>query len=157
MMTDDEVFAAYVALWKKAEGLGARVEYDGLDQDCAGKFFVRPEAGRPARPTIHIFRNCYEAKLKPTRGRSDAAPEGMAPPDLCIELIILAHEFGHFVSWQSRTPRDRWLRYDAATERRGRTSRDVLTGVRERGELERFDELLRPALRDALTSDGTRA
>ena len=109
-----------------------------------------PRTGRPPVPHIRLLRPHYEKVNEPTRGRNAGAPKDLPPPDLLYELVTLAHEFGHFESWRHRTPREQWLKYDAVTERRGRTTREVRAGARERGELGRVDELLRAALQQEL-------
>ncbi len=99
--TGSELWATYVALWKRAQAAGIHVHYNGIaNNPRSGGFHPRDGAtdgGR--RPMIEIVRPYYETHDEPTQGRNTGGAH-LPPPDLLEELITLAHEFGHFLSWK---------------------------------------------------------
>jgi hypothetical protein len=139
-------FAVYEALWRTVERLGASVIYDGLLEDGEGRFHPDPlETGED--PTIYIGRSCYDRIDQPTPFRNRYGCENLPKPDLRCETATLAHECGHFLSWQGRTPREEWNVYFSAA----RVRDNAWSRVREEGSRSEYNDELRAAARKALT------
>lgn len=100
------IWPVYLALWAKfTTEDGVFVSYDGVGENGEGGWFhPGDEATGPGRPKITICRACYpypSDEPSPVRndGSVDADDEHRAHPDLLQELITLAHECGHYVSF----------------------------------------------------------
>lgn len=157
-----DVFPAYEKLWKRAQDLGAVVTYltwiapgePSLTADHTGAtgWFRANVDVEGAQPFIDIYRlHPDDEPFSPSRARG---PEGasLPPPDLEEELITLAHEYGHLVSFRSATPRPEWHRYDESAKRRGAILERVADESDEIDGVE-LSELMREALRAELTED----
>jgi hypothetical protein len=132
----NDVFAIYTVVWARAEEVGAWVHYGVAGDGEAGYFHPhdgeRRGDGRPRKPEILIHRPYYKGPGHiPTEDSN--APPPLVQPDLVEELITLSHEYGHLMSWNGRTPRDQWERYDAVARRRseieGRSIDAMPTGL----------------------------
>jgi hypothetical protein len=107
------LFTSYDALWRRAQADGVWVRYDGAELDEAGSF-AHDGCGGYEKPEIRISR--------PFHGEPEDEPSELLgtgqPADIKSELLTLAHEYGHFLSWNGETPLDRWSRYHAAVLRK---------------------------------------
>lgn len=145
MMSDDEMFKLYVRAWRAVETAGAFVHYDGC-MEPAGYFHPHEGAEGFSHPTIAIRRPYYAGNGRtPTHKRNAGAPPQLPPPDIGYELITLAHEYGHLMSWKGRTPRPAWDAYNAVAIKRS----EAEIGI---ADLASADSA-RIALRNALTDD----
>ena len=144
-----DIFPIYEKLWARAESDGATVLYLGLGDDGGGVFYPHYNDSVEPRPTIEIIRNYYETIDSPTRDRNEAGRRTLPPPDLLREVVTLAHEFGHFLSWKGRTPRETWDRYYEAIGIRDET----WAQVDESGSIDAYNDRRRAAVQDALTED----
>jgi hypothetical protein len=140
-----DTFDIYVALWRRAEQLGARVRYDGSLADGEGSFHPNPNGEAEPRPTIDLGRPYYREIDQPSRLRNDGG-YALPAPDLADEVVTLAHECGHFLSWKDRTPRQVWNAYLQATVGRD----EVWDAVREDGSLSDESERIRAASKRSL-------
>lgn len=129
-MTDD-VFTIYQKAWAAAEVAGATVRYQS--HLPGGYFHPVAQANGAVSPIIGISRPWPEQATKPCRGYSQHAPPGQPPPDIAHELMILAHEYGHLLSWKERTPRARWRQGNAATRKRDEAWGTAPGTISERG------------------------
>jgi hypothetical protein len=101
-VTLDEVKTIYVALWRLAERRSAtgqptlHVRYNGVFEGEGGRFEVTDDA---SYKTIEVDRPFYDETCNggfdPHWHRKDGAAV-----DVTRELCILAHEYGHSVSWE---------------------------------------------------------
>ena len=109
----ESLFAAYKSLWKTAEdGGNVWVHYVGQDPNGAAGWFKPDGRGIFKKPEIAMVRPYY---IEPTTEPSDRRSDG-APVDLRAEIITLAHEFGHYLSWKESTEEAR-KSYRAAIDR----------------------------------------
>jgi hypothetical protein len=132
-----DVFQTYVTLWRKAEGLGATVRYDGDLSDGAGWFHPDPSGTGDDSPLIAIGRPYYqEPSFEPSQLRAEGS-QALPAPDLLAETVTLAHELGHFLSWKEHTSRDRWLVYFDAVKARDRAWSEVSYP----GSVDQFNEM----------------
>jgi hypothetical protein len=139
-----ELFDMYQALWRIVEELGASVFYDGCLEDGSGTFHPDPnETGGPS-PAIGIGRPYYSEADGPTRFRN-AGGNALPPPDLLSEVVTLAHEAGHFLSWRD-TQLSGWQTYFDAAQARDQ----ILSQVPKHGTVEEYNERLRGAVQAAL-------
>jgi|JI10StandDraft_1071094.scaffolds.fasta_scaffold06236_10 hypothetical protein len=120
-----DTFDIYSALWARAEGEGSTVSYYAVGEP-GGYFHPNERGAGHAYPMISIYRPWPEHTTAPCRGYSQYAPPDLAPPDLRHELLVLAHEFGHLMSWKGRTPRATWERYNAVAIKREKLNSEAL-------------------------------
>jgi hypothetical protein len=66
-----------------------------------------------SKPEIRLTRKHYR---EPKHEASDVL-DNDTPVDLQPEFLVLAHEYGHFLSWRRATTRERWEERHAATLR----------------------------------------
>lgn len=129
MLSLMDVFDIYVALWEGARVAGACVHYFDHpradppsllgDRTGASGWFLANADVEDGQPVIQIYRlECDDDSFTPSRTRGPGGAN-LPPPDLEHELITLAHEYGHLMSYLGRTPREDWEKYDAAARRRG--------------------------------------
>jgi hypothetical protein len=109
------LFERYVALWRQIESEGVRLLYDGLifAHGIEG-LFIHEGRCEPTRPEIWISRPTYK---QPRNQPLDVHGDG-TPAPIEKELLTLAHEYGHFLSWKGRATDGRWDAYRAAALRR---------------------------------------
>lgn len=124
-----QVFEMYVALWERAQAEGACVHYfdhpradppniRGDRSGASGWFHANADI-EDGQPVIQIYRlECDDDAFTPSRTRGPNGAD-LPPPDLEHELITLAHEYGHLISFLTQTPRAEWKRYSAAASKRG--------------------------------------
>ncbi|MBN1608795.1 MAG: hypothetical protein JW940_19365 [Polyangiaceae bacterium] len=144
-MTD--VFVLYEALWRTLEGLGVAVVYGGLWEED-GDFHPDPwETGKDS-PKITISRPYYADPPWPNQHRNRGG-SALPPPDLLLELVTLAHEGGHFLSWKERTPRSEWQRYFGAAKKRDQIIAEVPRG----GSTDEYNDRLRAAMQSSLRAE----
>jgi hypothetical protein len=103
------LFHIYEALWRRIESDGVWVHYNGLDTDEGGHF-VHDGCGDQGKPEIQLTRSFYR---EPMDAPSEMLGNGQ-PANIKGELLTLAHEYGHCLSWQGGTPHERWNEYHAA-------------------------------------------
>lgn len=142
----DRDFQIYVALWRRAEELGTRVQYDG-SMEPGGAFNPDPHDRGEDDPLISITRPHYKEFDVPSRDLNDGG-QHLAPPDIIYETITLAHEFGHFLSWKERTPRDAYEAYLVALVTRSRAWEAV-----PEHDHAAYHDAIRAAARAALTTE----
>ncbi len=134
----------YKSLWNRIHADGVWVRYDGVDVDEAGSF-AHDGCGGEEQPEIQISR--------PFHGEPEDEPSEWIgtgePADIKSELLTLAHEYGHFLSWNGETPRDTWSRYHAAVLRK-----DTLE---EKGGRERVVAVLSDAEKQLICEEETLA
>ena len=143
----DTDFEIYVALWRQAEELGARVRYDGL-MESAGTFAPDPYGRGEDDPLIAIRRTHYKEIDVPSRERNDGGRH-LPSPDIVGETITLAHECGHFLSWKERTPRNVWAEYTVALGIR----HEAWEAVANTGTTAEFNDAIRAAAQAALNTE----
>jgi hypothetical protein len=137
----------YVALWQKAEALGVGVTYDGSLSDGEGWFHPDPSETGDGSPSIVIGRPYYqEPSFEPSQLRN-VGGQALPTPDLRAEIVTLAHELGHFLSWKGPTSRDRWLTYFEAVKARDQ----AWSALSYQGSVDQFNEMRRAAAQVALT------
>ena len=113
------LFLIYERLWRRIQAEGVRVHYNGLALDEGGHF-LHDGCGKLKKPDIQITRPFY-------RTPSDEPSEFLntnARADIKKELLILAHEYGHCLSWKGETPPEKWGSYHAAAFRRDGAVKD---------------------------------
>ncbi|HEU4411656.1 MAG TPA: hypothetical protein VFS43_40810 [Polyangiaceae bacterium] len=101
---DEHVWGVYEPFWRFMQRQKRIiVMYAGPTPDGErGTFCPNDDAPVPCPPMITVTREHYlTPETEPRRERADKVK-----PDLLDELITLAHEYGHFVSWGEghRTP-----------------------------------------------------
>jgi len=109
------LFPAYVSLWRRIQSEGVWIHYNGLATDEDGHF-VPDGCGSRKAPEIQLTRSRY---MSPQHEPSEFLNTGLRA-NIQKELITLAHEYGHYLSWKSPTTRPRWDRYHAVASRRDR-------------------------------------
>jgi hypothetical protein len=102
-------FAAYEALWRRIQSDGVWVHYNGLATHEGGHF-AHDGCGRKKKPEIQITRSFYRM---PQDEPTELLNHGQ-PGNVKDELLILAHEYGHYLSWKGETPSEKWNEYHAA-------------------------------------------
>jgi hypothetical protein len=107
-MTNEEIFPCYAALWRRVPVDDLYIHYEAhLPRGAAGCFDHDP-------PEIGIARPYYvEPYDEPSMERSDGTPVNLA-----AEMLTLAHEYGHFLSFSGGTPADAWQAYYRAASHR---------------------------------------
>jgi hypothetical protein len=94
-MTYPKLRETYARLWGTAEGDGAFVTYEGTaPHGTEAGWFHPTDAG--GDPKIVVVRPYYMHHTMPHWERSD----GVAV-DIEAEFCVLAHEYGHMVSWRA--------------------------------------------------------
>lgn len=127
----DYVFPIYEQLWRRAESAGVWVHYGGWpDESLAGYFNPRDDEPFKQRPELAI-RRPYCGSSSTTPRRDSTAPPPLPQPDILEELITLAHEYGHFCSFNGRTERTEYQLYDATVKRRDATWADEVNKLPE--------------------------
>lgn len=145
-----DIFDSYKALWARASAEGAGVTYDGTCEPD-GYFDLGENGAEYPLPVIGIYRKWPELPCDPCRGYGVDAPPDAKPPDLKKELIVLAHEFGHLMSWKGRTPRAEWECYYAVATKRNQVvseSKKAARAVPEDQQTQFQIDALRRALTD---------
>lgn len=114
MEPETDPFPILVALWRRAEELGVKVMYQGHQMDDGDGLFVRVGVARI--PVVKIGRKGYAEPLdKPNRELGDGSR--LSPSRIRREVVVLAHELGHFLS-SERTPAGEYARYHEAEVQR---------------------------------------
>ncbi len=162
MMSAMDVFGAYGTLWERAKAAGACVHYyddkderSDLHSDSSGAtgWFLANVDIDDGQPIIQLYRReCDDDSFAPNRCRGPHGAE-LPPPDLKAELITLAHEYGHLLSFLEKTPRSEWGAFKAAERKRDaalQAAKDQLSDGMSRADV---DERVRAALREALTDE----
>ncbi len=129
MWSMSDVFPAYEALWKRVQSEGVSVEFGLLEEDESNGGF---HTGGCGDPQILIFRKWFRSPPD-VLTRDSNAPAGQPQPDLLIELITLAHEYGHVLSWKGATPKAEYTAY--------RRSLDLWESLRQSNNAHGDDEL----------------
>ena len=154
-----DLFDIYLALWARARSAGACVHYFDQpladppslhgDQTGASGWFLANADIADAQPVIQIYRLEYDDALTPSRSRRHGG--GSLPtPDLEYELITLAHEYGHLMSYRGRTQRADWDLYTASARRRGDIAERVIAEMPTGLAPSAANELLRLSLYEGL-------
>jgi hypothetical protein len=144
-----DVFDLYRALWRRLEERGCRIVYDGFLEDGSGHFHPHPHETGQDSPTIAIGRPYYAAEGEwPNRHRNPGG-RALPPPDLLSELVTLAHEAGHFLSWNERTPRNAWQRYFGVAKKRDQ----IVAEVPKDGSIDEYNDRLRAAVQSSLSAE----
>ena len=158
-----DLFDVYVALWRRAQEAGACVHYfdhprgdpPSLRSDHTGAsgWFLANADVEGAQPIIQVYRlECDDDSFTPSRSRGPGGAE-LPEPDLEHELITLAHEYGHLMSYRGETPRSEWDRYTAAASKRGEVYAAACEHLPEGLPRAETNERIRRALREGLTDD----
>lgn len=120
-MTNDEVFPHYKDLWKRTPLDDLYIHYEGRSLNGEAGYFQHDGQGN-GNPRIVIIRAHYaEPDDEPSMIRADGEPV-----DLAAEMITLAHEYGHYLSFSERTPRAQWHAYYRALQERDRLVSELL-------------------------------
>src|SRR4051812_39054532 len=106
-MTNEDVFPHYRALWKRLPEDELYIHYTGPSVEGEAGFFQHDP------PSIGICRPHYTDPDEPSTGRNDCVPVKLAD-----EMLTLAHEYGHFLSFSGATRREIWNSYHRAVVRR---------------------------------------
>ncbi|HEY1695118.1 MAG TPA: hypothetical protein VGG39_23280 [Polyangiaceae bacterium] len=119
----DPFFTTYSAFWRRIESEKVCVRYDspsnryaevGYFDHKGGNYENRRAPFGERGPCVAICRLSYPEPLdQPSEYRTD----GVAV-DLRDEMVTLAHEYGHCLSFRGQTPRKEWDAYFAAASRR---------------------------------------
>jgi len=110
-----DYFPMIDALWRKLQALGIHIMYTRLGGNSAGVFHVNWHAHPPV-PCIKMHRShAASPATEPTRVRAATAPAHLPPIDHLAELMTLAHEGGHALSYQE--DHDRRKRLEAVVAR----------------------------------------
>lgn len=104
-MTNEEVFPYYEALWRRTPVEDLYIHYEGWAPAGESGYFHHEGQGN-GNPKIVIIRPHYTEFDEPTMERNDGKHV-----DLAAEMITLAHEYGHFLSFSGSTPRETWAAY----------------------------------------------
>jgi len=130
---DQSAFAAYEALWQRIRDGGVWVHYDGVALDEGGHF-QHDGCGKLKKPEIQITRSHYNERERPTEFLNTGEP---AP--IVNELMTLAHEYGHYLSWSREPASKTWKAYHAAVVRRDKLAangRDAVSKGLSRREMQ---------------------
>lgn len=138
------------AVWNRAKSEGSIVRFGVCTGGEAGWFFPRDWPGPRPRPQIQLHRPYYEDGDRPTRGRNNGTV--LTPEELRNELITLAHEYGHFASWNGRTPAAEWARYFETAKKRSVLTDEFSAHNTGLTDIE-FTRLLGEALQTGLAAD----
>jgi hypothetical protein len=144
-----DVFHQYRALWRLLEESGVVIVYSGGMPDGSGSFHPDPHESGEDSPLISIGRPYYSSEGEWPNRHRNAGGSSRPPPDLQSELVTLAHEGGHFLSWKDRTPRNDWQRYYAVARARDQ----VLAQVPKHGSIDEYNDRLRAAVQSSLTAE----
>ena len=144
-----DVFSTYEALWRRAEHEGALVRYEGISPYGEAGWF---HPTYYPKPTIVLVRPYYKEPDDEPRRESDA-PAPHPQPDIHAEVITLAHEYGHFVSWSGRTERTEYELYAAIAKRRDTIIDEEFKKMPAGLSRQECNERLRTALHDRLDDD----
>jgi hypothetical protein len=105
-------FEAYVHLWRRIVKRGVWVHY-GMHFDGSAGWFQHDGQGGYHLPEISIHRVPVPAdEEEPSPTLDDGTPV-----DVEADLITLAHEFAHFLSWKEVTSAEVWAAYHRVVDR----------------------------------------
>jgi hypothetical protein len=114
------LFEHYKALWRQIESEGVHVRYAQGGRGEDGYFW---HDGNPIRSPDGVWTQgpliaiCRAFQMTHDDEPSERGADGQAVA-LEAELFTLAHEYGHCLSFQGRTPRDAWEAYHRAAGHR---------------------------------------
>jgi len=142
-------FAPYVHLWRRIAKRGVWVHY-GMHFDGSAGWFQQDGQGLYKLPEISLHRvPVPENEEEPHETLTDGTPAHIA-----AELMTLAHEFGHFLSWKA-TDETTWLVYRLLLDRMA-AIQDAINALRE-SELsstgDAFNERYRRTLAEQLSDE----
>lgn len=122
-MTNEEVFPYYEALWRRTPVEELYIHYEGWSLGGESGYFHHEGQGN-GNAKIVIVRPHYTAFDEPTMDRNDGKHV-----DLAAEMITLAHEYGHFLSFSGSTPRETWDAYYRVALHRDQVHDALATGA----------------------------
>lgn len=148
-----DYFPVYEALWRRAEAEGASVRFGVLAYGAAGYFQPPNKDNGPFKPLISIHRPYYQEGQQPSRSRNLGAPAVMPAPDILAELVTLAHEYGHLMSWKGRTRPEEWGLYHAVAIKRDVAWNAAARALPKELECLEWNNRMRDAMWTALSED----
>ena len=110
-------FGLYEHVWSRIKARDVAVQYDA----CVGVMNSHFQDDGKAPSIVIVCTNGGFERVHANKPSRRLASGGVASDErLQRELIAMAHEYGHVVSKQGRTPLDEWKKYRAAEDKRRR-------------------------------------